>query len=163
MKRIAVSVVLVSLIGSGCSDKEQAKNQSFELCFSSQSVDSGKGIILHVDLFTEGDRTVRVDRGGDGYSQVGVSDDRDTGSTVGTAQIILTAKLKSEGNTVLFEKESEIKTNSGRGRGLSSGTVDPDLKLSDLASFVVKPGNYTYGEEILLGTVEGDKWILTVK
>jgi hypothetical protein len=170
MKWIPYTIILLSLTLFGCSEKDQANDhavsQTYELRISKTSksnTENTNGIIHHVDLFTEGDRTVRVDRGQDGHTQVSVSGGSSGGSIPGTVQIILTAKLKSDGGSSIFEKQSEMRTKSGGAGGPSSGTVDPNLKFSDLASFVVKPGKYAYGEEVLLGTVEGDKWILTVK
>ena len=160
------AIILLSLILSGCSEKDQAKDQTYELRISNVSSASRESVnktIRQIDLFTKGDRVVRIDRGQDGHSQASVSVDSSTGRFPGTVQILLTAKLTSEGGSSVFEKESEIKTNSGGAGGPSSATVNPDLKLSDLASFTIKPGNYAYCEEVLLGTVEGDKWVLTVK
>ena len=163
MKWIVHSVILVSLIASGCTENKPVNDHTFQLNVSRQSVVSSKSITLHIDLFTEGERTVLVDRGQDRRTQADTSSSSNAGRIPGTAQIVLTAKLKSEGGSSVFEKESEIRSNSASGGGSSSGTVNPNMKLSDLASFVVESGEYTYGEEVLLGTVEGDQWILTVK
>ena len=172
MKWIVYHLVLVILLGSGCAEKEEVTcaekaevaDDTFQLDVTRRSAVSLESMSLRIDLFTEGGRTVSVKRGEDRHNQARARrSSSNVGGIPGAAQIILTAELKSEGGSSILEKECEIRTDFSRGGGSSSGIVDPNSPLSDLASFAVKSGRYGYGEEILLGTVEGDKWILTVK
>jgi len=169
MRHAAFIPILMCILVYGCSKREQTGGQTYEVRISNESQlshegsDSSSEIVRQIELFTEGDRTAHINKGLGSHTRVSVREGRGTGTLPGTARIILIAKLKSENGSQLFQREAKILTHSGSAGGPFSHTVDSGVELSDLATFAIESGDYVYGEDVLLGTFEGQNWVLTVK
>lgn len=161
MKWIIFTTILLSLLLSGCSEDKEAKSLIYQLHASNENAESLSGSTLLVDLFMKGDRIVHVERGR-AKVRVNVPDNDDGERIPGDAQVVLSVSPISDGDSSSTSKRIEIKTNSGNAVSGGSPAVDPSLRLREPVAFSIESGEYSYGEEVVLGSLDGEEWILTV-